>query len=216
MAQMSDLDRELSDAVSDAEARSRELAETDALDPHRGAGPLVFDSEVVAPATGPARGFSKSYGGWGLLLALLAMGGGVLALVLSSAETSVIYSVTTSQLLGDTAAYQGKNVRVQGALVKGSLRHRAEPCEYRFSITEGKKTLPVRYPECVVPDTFRDVPDVDVEVTAEGRLTEEGYFAADQIMAKCPSKYEMKQKAGRGEAAPHQAVGGPGPLPTFE
>jgi len=61
----------------------------------------------------------------------------------------------------------------------------------------------VHYPQCSVPDTFRDVPNVDVEVTAEGTLTETGTFDASRIMAKCPSKYEMEQRAASGETVPH-------------
>jgi hypothetical protein len=33
-------------------------------------------------------------------------------------------------------------------------------------------------------------------------------------MAKCPSKYEMKERAEKGEAAPHAAVPAPGSPPV--
>ena len=42
------------------------------------------------------------------------------------------------------------------------------------------------------PDTFRDVPEGGVLVTAEGTLTSEGHFQATNIMAKCTSKYDPK------------------------
>jgi cytochrome c-type biogenesis protein CcmE len=66
----------------------------------------------------------------------------------------------------------------------------------------------VHYPQCVIPDTFRDVPNVDDEVTAEGRLQKDGTFLAHQIMAKCPSKYDMKKRTQAGESAPHAAENG--------
>jgi cytochrome c-type biogenesis protein CcmE len=50
------------------------------------------------------------------------------------------------------------------------------------------------------------MPGMDVSVTAEGKLTEAGNFEASNIMAKCPSKYEMKDRAKSGEAAPHAAM----------
>lgn len=196
---MSDLDRELEKALSDSEDQAREDAKRRVDVP-----PIVQDDA-------PPRVNSSSKQNWGLLLGLLAVGGGILALVFTSAENAAIYSVGTDQLLADTAKYEGRTLRVQGGLVKGSLRHRAEPCEYRFDMEKGGKKLAVRYAECVVPDTFKDVPDIDVEVTAEGKLTPEGYFSASQIMAKCPSKYEMQQKAARGEAAPHAQMGEAGP-----
>ena len=58
--------------------------------------------------------------------------------------------------------------------------------------TKNGAVLDVRYPQCVVPDTFRDRPEAEVGVTAEGRLQRDGSFEATQIMAKCPSKYEEK------------------------
>ena len=52
--------------------------------------------------------------------------------------------------------------------------------------------MEVHYAQCVVPDQFRDVKGVQVEVTAEGRLASDGHLVASKIFAKCPSKYEMK------------------------
>jgi cytochrome c-type biogenesis protein CcmE len=52
------------------------------------------------------------------------------------------------------------------------------------------------------------VPDMDVEVTAIGTMNASGHFAAEQIMAKCPSKYDMKQRAQGGEQAPHAPLPG--------
>jgi cytochrome c-type biogenesis protein CcmE len=64
--------------------------------------------------------------------------------------------------------------------------------------------IPVQFRQCVVPDTFRDMPGMDVMVTAGGKLAPDGKsFDATDIMAKCPSKYEMQQRSMAGEAAPH-------------
>lgn len=45
--------------------------------------------------------------------------------------------------------------------------------------------LPVEY-QGIVPDTFRDC----AGVTVRGSLRPDGVFIADEIVAKCPSKYE--------------------------
>jgi len=140
--------------------------------------------------------------------------GTVLTLVFTSAEEAVIYSVKTDELLREKERYLGRSVRVEGDLVPGTLRYRAEPCEYRFTMQKSGQPLNVRYPQCVIPDTFRDVPGQDVMVTAEGSLTPEGYFEATHIMAKCPSKYEMENRAKKGETMPNYAV--PQVLPTFK
>ena len=97
-------------------------------------------------------------------------------------------------------------MRVEGTLVKGTLVRRDQPCEYRFKVAKKGVELPVRFAQCVVPDTFRDMPGMDVSVTAEGKLKDTGYFEASSIMAKCPSKYEMKERAKGGEQAPHAGM----------
>lgn len=196
---MNDLDRELLSAIQNSEATSAELGKQEA--------PPVSLASVERRKSSGRRGRAQ----YGLLAALLVVVLGVLSLVFSSAEDAVIYSVTTDKLLADVPKYEGRAVRVEGDLVSGSLRYRAEPCEYRFSIQKGEKTLPVRYEACIVPDTFKDVPDTVVQVTAEGKLTSEGHFQATNIMAKCPSKYEMQERAKKGEAAPH-AMTAPRPL----
>ncbi len=191
---MTDLDQELADAVKEGDAAE------------------AVDAGVVKPAD-PAREGDASAPrprrSWGLLAALLVVGGGILALMLSSSSSSAIYAIGVDQLVREQDKFEDRTVRAQGYLVKGTLLKRDNPCEYRFKIHKNGTELPVRYSNCVVPDTFRDVPSMDVEVTAEGKLANDAgaYLEATQIMAKCPSKYEMKQKQAAGEKAPHAAMG---------
>jgi cytochrome c-type biogenesis protein CcmE len=186
---MSRLDDELERAVAESESEST-ADEPDAR-------------PVVAPVAPPRRRNLKNVG---FLLALLVMMSGILALVLATAPDAAVYSKGVDELLAEKDKLGNRNLRVTGMLVKGSLRRRDDPCEYRFKITKNDAVIDVHYPQCIVPDTFRDVPDMDVEVTAEGRLGAGGAFEAKQIMAKCPSKYEMKQKAAGGETAPHGEI----------
>jgi cytochrome c-type biogenesis protein CcmE len=191
---MSDLDKELLDAIRSSEAQTKAgvaLSEGDD-------SPGVSLGQKRSPK-------KKKKGNWVLLAVLLGVGAAILGLVFSTTDNAIVYSMTTDKLLNDVDKFLGKSVRVEGDLVTGTLVHRAEPCEYRFSIQKGGKVLPVRYEACIVPDTFKDVPDQTVQVTAEGKLTTEGYFAATNIMAKCPSKYEMQERAKKGETAPHSA-----------
>ncbi|HYO98210.1 MAG TPA: cytochrome c maturation protein CcmE [Polyangiaceae bacterium] len=177
----------------------------------------VADSEAAAPATAPvvspiAAPEQRPKRNLGLLIALLAMGGGILSLVLTSFEDAAVYSRGVDQLVQEKDKLTGRNVRVDGTLVKGTLKRRDQPCEYRFSMEKKGANLDVRYAQCIVPDTFRDVPGMDVAVTAEGTLNAAGQFEATHIMAKCPSKYEMDARAKKGELAPH-TVSGAGALP---
>lgn len=185
---MTDLDQELADAIKDSEVVE------------------AVDGGVAAPAAPSAQTSGRNpKRSLGLLAALLVIGGGVLALMFSSAGDASIYAIKVDQLVAQKEKYEDRTVRAQGFLVKGSLMKRDNPCEYRFKIHSQGTELPVRYKNCVVPDTFRDLPTMDVEVTAEGKLASAGgeHLEASQIMAKCPSKYEMQQKQAAGEQAPH-------------
>jgi cytochrome c-type biogenesis protein CcmE len=134
----------------------------------------------------------------------LAMGAAALAgLVLTGMQDKAIYSKPVDELLAQKAKFAGRPVRADGVLVHGSLVKRDSPCEYRFTIEKNGATLPVRYSQCVVPDTFRDVEGIDVGVTVEGELQADESFVASSILAKCPSKYEMQQKKQNGEQMPH-------------
>jgi cytochrome c-type biogenesis protein CcmE len=50
--------------------------------------------------------------------------------------------------------------------------------------------MPVRFPQCAVPDTFHD--GAGLSVTVQGTLQEQGWFLANQVIPRCPSKYEMQ------------------------
>ncbi len=127
-----------------------------------------------------------------LLGVLVLIAAAVGALVMFSFKDAAVYAKSVDQLMAAKDKLVGRRVRVEGLLVHGSLLKRDNPCEYRFKMQKNGATLEVRYPQCVVPDTFRDRPETDVGVTAEGELAKDGSFEASQIMAKCPSKYEER------------------------
>jgi cytochrome c-type biogenesis protein CcmE len=171
-------------------------------------------SDVARPVVADAEEHKRS---WGLLAGLLAVGAGVLLFVFNSGEDAVVYSYQVDELKAQAGELGDRQVRVQGILVPGTLVRRDEPCEHRFMIqkqgVKNSEPLKVQYAQCVVPDTFREVAGVEVEVTAEGRLAEDGHLEASKIFAKCPSKYEMREgAAAMGQAPKH---GGGMPKPDF-
>ena len=133
---------------------------------------------------------------------------GIAIFVLTGMKDKAIYSKSVDDLVSQRARFIDRPVRAEGNLVHGSLMKRDRPCEYRFALQRNGVALPVLYSGCVVPDTFRDVADIDLAVTVEGELRTDGLFEASNVLAKCPSKYEMQQRRDRGEALPH------GPLAT--
>ncbi len=98
----------------------------------------------------------------------------------------------------DSEAYS-KGLRVKGYLVPGSLVKQTNSLEVSFKIIKDSHELDVHYAK-ELPDTFVD----SSEVLVEGKFTPEGYFDAQMLMAKCPSKYESaddysSEKTGAGD-----------------
>lgn len=134
---------------------------------------------------------------------VFAMLGGGLALLWfsSSAKDAFVYSKLVDEVLVKPADFRGQELRVEGDLKQGSILFKEQPCEWRFVIGAKGHEMPVRFPQCIVPDTFKD--GMGLKVTVQGKLTDDGYFLANQVIPRCPSKYEMEQKAARGERMPH-------------
>jgi len=203
---MSGIDDELEQAVREAEATP------DAGAGKAGAGKKPKSVDIAQLGLEP----EERKRSWGLLAGVLALGAGVLLFVFNSGEDAVVYSYQVDELKAQAADLGERQVRVQGMLVSGTLSRRDEPCEYRFMMqkagVKGAEPLKVQYAQCIVPDTFRDVKGVEVEVTAEGRLAEDGHLEASKIFAKCPSKYEMREGAqAMGGKAPEHGGGAPKP-----
>lgn len=138
-----------------------------------------------------------------LAVGLVMVAVGIVSVVLFTMKDKAIYSKPVDALILEKGKFLGRPVRVEGNLVHGSLIHHEKPCEYDFTIEKNGTQLPVKYTQCVVPDTFRDVPGMDVGVTVEGELQADNSFEATTVLAKCPSKYEMKNRQANGEKAPH-------------
>jgi cytochrome c-type biogenesis protein CcmE len=126
----------------------------------------------------------------GLLVMLLALVAALVTLFLFGFNGAAVYAMSVDQLAASSRNFVGRKVRVEGELVPGTLVRRDQPCEYRFTLHKDQVELPVRYAQCVIPDTFRDMPGGGVQVTVEGALSAEGDFRASLVMAKCASKYD--------------------------
>jgi cytochrome c-type biogenesis protein CcmE len=188
---MSQLDEELAQAVQklDAEPRVAPAPQADRVD--------------TLPDEEPKRN-------WALLAGIGVVMAGVLTLFFTSNDDAVVYAYGVDEVVAKASQLGNRQLRVEGFLVSGTLVKRDAPCEYRFDVTKGDQTMHVRYAQCVVPDTFRDVKGVQVDVNVEGRLAGE-YLEASKIIAKCPSKYEMQDTAAATGMAPDHGGGKPKP-----
>ncbi len=135
------------------------------------------------------------------LLGSTVIASGLAFLVITGVQESAAHHMTLSMLMerstsldvGDRRIQLGGCTVVAGSIRWDDYRHRPE-----FTVTDGDRTLEVRYTGSgLLPDTFQD----DALVVLEGRLVpgHEG-FDADLVYAKCPSKYEGQSYEGHVEA----------------
>lgn len=160
--------------------------------------------EQVPPTESPATPSGRRpLPGWVKIGAVFAVLIGAVAFLLSGSDASeaFVYSKLVHEVVGDPAAFEGRELRVEGELKSGSIQFRESPCEWRFVLVKNGQEMPVQFPQCVVPDTFRD--GMGISVTVQGRLRADGTFDANQVVPRCPSKYEMRERQNNGEAVPH-------------
>ena len=119
-------------------------------------------------------------------LALIALLGAVL-LAMWGLQDRAAYFVTPADIAAGKAT-PDKAMRLGGMVEKGSLVRYRDGITIRFTVSDGKATIPVVY-RGIAPDLFRE----GSGVVAEGRLTPAGLFVADNILAKHDERYMPPQ-----------------------
>ncbi len=118
---------------------------------------------------------------FGIAIAVVVLSLGYLAY--TGVQQSKSYYVTIKELRSDNSVY-AKRLRVAGNVVPGSIKRQGSRVE--FSLIEEGNTLPVVYTGTEAPpDTFVD----NSQAMAEGRFERDGVFHANNLQAKCASKY---------------------------
>ena len=102
------------------------------------------------------------------------------------ARESKTYYHTISELSTMKQGELRQRMRVSGYVAQGTIQHLAGRVD--FVLVEENRRLPVSYTGTApLPDTFKD----DAQALVEGRLGTDGKFTAEQVQAKCASKYEI-------------------------
>jgi cytochrome c-type biogenesis protein CcmE len=115
--------------------------------------------------------------GIGVILAVVGW------LAVSGFEQNKTYYVTVSELVSGKAARQ--RVRVGGVVATGSIERHGGQVSFRLS--QDAASVPVVY---VGNDTLPDTFVGGAQAIIEGNYASSGVFQADQIQAKCASKYQ--------------------------
>jgi cytochrome c-type biogenesis protein CcmE len=116
------------------------------------------------------------------VLGILAGVGIATWLALSAFQQNVMFFFDPSQVAAGEVK-EGQRFRLGGMVSKGSFHREPGSLEVRFTVTDLKHDLPVKY-EGVLPDLFRE----GQGVVAHGKLAD-GVFVADEVLAKHDEKY---------------------------
>jgi len=125
-------------------------------------------------------------------------------------EGSFVYYQTLDEFL--SAGEPARAARVHGYVVPGTIERDVAAMRVRFRVqntpphagtrASSAESLPVVYAGLETPDLFKG----GAEVVVEGHISRSGgSFEADNLLAKCPSKFQAQAKAA--EAAPFETKG---------
>jgi cytochrome c-type biogenesis protein CcmE len=134
------------------------------------------------------------------------VGSGIIVVtLLSLAYVGFTQSKTYYHTLSEIATLHGsaldQRMRIGGDVQDGSIQHL--PGRVEFVLVEQGRTLTVNYAgRDPLPDTFKG----GAQALVEGHLMPDGRFNAEQVQAKCASKYE---------AAPTQTAPATGAKQTY-
>lgn len=109
--------------------------------------------------------------------------GALVYLIYAGVTQSATYFVTPEELRAAPVA--GKAYRLGGLVEPGSVKWEPKTLQLRFSIADGKATVPVHH-KGTPPDLFGEGRGAVVE----GTWTPEGYFKSSLIMAKHSEEYK--------------------------
>jgi cytochrome c-type biogenesis protein CcmE len=144
--------------------------------------------------------------------------GAVVFLIWSSTAATSEYFLTIDELNEKSASVMDRNVRLSGAVIGDTIQYDAETLTLNFEIAhvpgdqaliedEGglakalhmavmdpsRSRIKVQY-EGPLPDLLRH----EAQAIVTGKLGQDGIFHADELLLKCPTKYE--------EAVPEQSA----------
>ncbi len=138
----------------------------------------------------------------------IAIGASAVALLLGwygvtnlDASSTYQYYQTLEEFREAGSAPMGRSLRIHAYVVAGSIERDVSAKQVRFAVQNDpphaggttRGALPILYRSLETPDLFKD----GAEVVVEGRIDGEGsqvVFLADNVLAKCPSKFQAEER----------------------
>lgn len=131
-----------------------------------------------------------------LVSLLVTMVGAAAALVLNAFQSNLVFFFTPTQVMSREAP-QARTFRLGGMVEQGSVQR--DGLQVRFLVTDTQRAVPVRY-QGILPDLFQE----GKGVVAQGRMTDDGTFLAQEVLAKHDENYmppEAAEALARAQAA---------------
>lgn len=94
------------------------------------------------------------------------------------------------QAISNGKADLNSGIRLNGVVKTGSIKRDLSNMKIEFILTDGSNDLPVILNRIDVSDLFKD----GAMVVIEGRFKDNKLFEAEQLLAKCPTKYESAEQ----------------------
>jgi cytochrome c-type biogenesis protein CcmE len=146
---------------------------------------------------------SSKYVKFGIATTIIVVALGYLAY--TGVQQSKSYYVTIKELRGMDNSVYSKRLRVAGNVEPGSIHRTGLHLE--FTLVEQGNKLPVVYNGTEAPpDTFKD----NAQALAEGSFGRDGVFHANELQAKCASKYAPQQQNAPAAPAKNMSQADPG------
>ena len=123
-----------------------------------------------------------------LLLGLTALGAASV-FILNAFNSNLVFFFSPSQVAAKEAPI-GRSFRIGGMVETGSLKRESNGLTVNFVVTDTAKTIPVVY-NGILPDLFKE----GKGVVAQGKLTNDGVFHADEVLAKHDENYMPPEAA---------------------
>ncbi len=172
-----------------------------------------MEQSVTSKAQASAGGRTKFLVGGALIIAAIVY------LIVSSTQASAQYFLTVDELKAKGASVAGRELRISGAVIGDSVRYDSKTLTLTFTVAQvpgdnkeieaqgglaavlhaavidpNRQKLDVVYTG-VKPDLLKN----EAQAIMTGRMGDDGKFHAEELLLKCPTKYE--------DAVPQQVNG---------
>ncbi len=124
-----------------------------------------------------------------LIIGGLVVLGLVVALVLNALQSNLAFFFSPTQIVAGEVP-KGKSFRIGGMVREGSIKREPDGVTLRFVMTDTEKDMVVAY-KGILPDLFKE----GKGAVAQGKIGEDGIFAATEVLAKHDENYMPPEAA---------------------